>query len=79
MFPTIYSLGIQGLGEDTKIGGSGMIMAIAGAAFLTQLQGIVSDLSGSIIKAYWITAIAFMVILYYAAVVARKHEKLLAR
>lgn len=75
MFPTIYGLGIQGLGEDTKIGGSGMIMAIAGAAFLTQIQGIVSDMSGSIIKAYWIPAIAFMVIFYYAAVVARRHEK----
>ncbi|MGQ9620360.1 MAG: L-fucose:H+ symporter permease [Bacteroidales bacterium] len=74
MFPTIYGLGIQGLGDDTKIGGSGMIMAIAGAAFLTQIQGIVSDLSGSIIKAYWIPAIAFMVILYYATIIARRHE-----
>jgi MFS transporter, FHS family, L-fucose permease len=41
MFPTIYGLGIAGLGEDTKIGGAGMIMAIAGAAVLTQIQGIV--------------------------------------
>ena len=32
MFPTIYGLGIRGLGDDTKIGGAGMIMAIAGAA-----------------------------------------------
>jgi len=74
MFPTIYSLGIDGLGEDTKIGGAGMIMAIAGAAFLTQVQGIVSDQSGSIIYAYWVPAIAFMVVAYYGAVVSRKHE-----
>ncbi|MBN2408144.1 MAG: L-fucose:H+ symporter permease [Candidatus Aminicenantes bacterium] len=74
MFPTIYGLGIEGLGEDTKIGGSGMIMAIAGAAFLTQLQGIVSDQSGSIIYAYWVPALAFVVITYYAVVVARKHQ-----
>jgi FHS family L-fucose permease-like MFS transporter len=74
MFPTIYGLGIAGLGEDTKLGGSGMIMAIAGAAFLTQIQGIVSDQSGSIIYSYWIPAIAFLVIFYYATVVARKHE-----
>ena len=74
MFPTIYGLGIDGLGEDTKIGGSGMIMAIAGAAFLTQIQGIVSDQSGNIIFAYWVPAIAFAVIAFYSAVIARKHE-----
>jgi len=74
MFPTIYGLGIDGLGEDTKLGGAGMIMAIAGAAFLTQIQGIVSDQSGDIIFAYWVPAIAFAVISFYAAVIARKHE-----
>jgi len=46
MFPTIYGLGIAGLKDDIKIGGAGMVMAIAGAAFLTQIQGIVSDQSG---------------------------------
>lgn len=74
MFPTIYGLGIDGLGEDTKIGGAGMIMAIAGAAFLTQIQGIVSDQSGNIIYAYWVPAIAFLVVGFYAAVIARRHE-----
>jgi len=74
MFPTIYGLGIAGLGEDTKLGGSGMIMAIAGAAVLTQIQGIVSDQSGNIVYSYWVPAIAFIVILYYAAVISRKHE-----
>jgi MFS transporter, FHS family, L-fucose permease len=74
MFPTIYGLGIRGLGEDTKIGGAGMIMAIAGAAFLTQVQGIVSDQSGSIIYAYWVPAVAFLVVAWYSAVVSKKHE-----
>jgi FHS family L-fucose permease-like MFS transporter len=72
MFPTIYGLGIAGLGDDTKIGGSGMVMAIAGAAFLTQIQGIVSDQSGNIIMAYWVPAIAFVIIAYYAGIVSRK-------
>lgn len=48
MFPTIYGFGLTGLGNDTKIGGSFMVMAIAGAAVLTQIQGIVSDQTGSI-------------------------------
>jgi FHS family L-fucose permease-like MFS transporter len=74
MFPTIYGLGIVGLGEDTKIGGAGMIMAIAGAAFLTQIQGIVSDQSGSIKLAYWVPTVAFLIIAYYAAIVSRKYK-----
>lgn len=72
MFPTIYGLGIGGLGKDTKIGGSGMIMAIAGAAFLTQIQGVISDQTGSIKIAFWVPAIAFLVITYYAAIVSKK-------
>lgn len=72
MFPTIYGLGMKGLGEDTKLGGSGMVMAIAGAALLTQLQGILSDQSGSIQFAYWVPAIAFGVIAYYSITYARK-------
>ena len=72
MFPTIYGLGIRGLGEDTKIGGAGMVMAIAGAAVLTQIQGIVSDQAGSIKLAYWVPAFAFMVIAYYGIFVAKK-------
>ena len=74
MFPTIYGLGIEGLGTDTKIGGAGMVMAIAGAAFLTQIQGIVSDQSGNIELAYWVPAIAFIFIAYYAGVVCRNKK-----
>lgn len=72
MFPTIYGLGVAGLGEDTKIGGAGMVMAIAGAAVLTQIQGIVSDESGSITLAYWVPAIAFLVVAYYSVFVGEK-------
>jgi FHS family L-fucose permease-like MFS transporter len=71
MFPTIYGIGIRGLGDDTKIGGAGMVMAIAGAAVLTQIQGIISD-STSIKLAYWIPAIAFGIIAYYSLVVCKK-------
>lgn len=71
MFPTIYGLGIAGLGEDTKLGGAGMVMAIAGAAVLTQIQGIVSDQSGSIKLAFWVPAVAFLIIAWYGAVVSR--------
>ncbi|MDX9883894.1 MAG: L-fucose:H+ symporter permease [Prolixibacteraceae bacterium] len=74
MFPTIYGIGIRGLGEDTKIGGAGMVMAIAGAAVLTQIQGIVSDQVGSIKLAYWVPTIAFLIIAYYGAVICKKQN-----
>jgi len=72
MFPTIFGLACRGLGEDTKLGGSGLIMAILGGAVLTQIQGIVSDTVKSINLAYWVPLIAFMVITYYGAVACRK-------
>jgi len=77
MFPTIYGLGIAGLGNDTKIGGAGMVMAIAGAAVLTQIQGIVSDQVGSIKLAYWVPAFAFVVVGFYGAYVCCKRESIL--
>ena len=73
MFPTIYGAGIKGLGDDTKIGGAGMVMAIAGAAVLTQIQGILSDLS-NITTAYWVPAIAFAIIAYYSIKVCSKQQ-----
>lgn len=74
MFPTIYGLGMRGLGDDTKIAGSGMVMAIAGAALLTQIQGILSDQAGSIKFAYWVPAIAFIIITYYSFTIARSKK-----
>lgn len=74
MFPTIYGYGLKGLGDDTKIGGSGMVMSIAGAAILTQIQGIISDGTGSIMTAYIVPAVAFSVIAYYSYFIARKQE-----
>lgn len=76
MFPTIYGIGMKGLGEDAKLGGSGMVMAIAGASVLTQIEGILSDRSGSISVAYIVPAIAFAIIFYYAAVFCSGQEKL---
>lgn len=65
MFPTIYGISIQGLGDDTKIGASGLIMAILGGAVLTAIQGQVSDLSGSIKVAFVVPMICFVVIAAY--------------
>ena len=65
MFPTIFGLTITGLGDDTKIGGSGLIMAILGGAALTAVQGSVSDVTESIKLAFLVPAICFLVIFIY--------------
>ena len=72
MFPTIFGLSVRGLGNDTKIGGSGHIMAILGGAVITAIQGQVSDMTGSISLAYFVPLACFLVIAYYGAVFSRK-------
>ncbi|MDD6364539.1 MAG: L-fucose:H+ symporter permease [Bacteroidales bacterium] len=75
MFPTIYGMGIEGLGEDTKLGGSGMVMAIAGASILTQIMGLLSDKFGNIAVAYTVPAVAFAVIAFYSVMIRRNKSK----
>lgn len=66
MFPTIYGMGIRNLGADTKIGGSGLIMAILGGAVLTSVQGYVSDMTQSIHLAFYVPFLCFVVVALYA-------------
>ncbi len=65
MFPTIYGISLRGLGEDTKIGASGLIMAILGGAVLTAIQGQVSDITGSIKMAFFVPLLCFVIIAGY--------------
>src|SRR4051794_18658990 len=43
MFPTIYGVALQGLGEDTKFGAAGLVMAILGGALMPLVQGKLMD------------------------------------
>jgi len=65
MFPTIFSLGIRGLGSQTKLGSSLLIMGIVGGAIIPPVMGKVSDLS-SIRYAYLVPVVCFVYILYFA-------------
>ena len=70
MFPTIYGIALGSVSEsehpdDTKIGASGLIMAILGGALLTPLQGMVSDHS-TINMSYLVPMACFIVVLVYA-------------
>ncbi len=66
MFPTIFALGIKGLGPNTKIGGSVIIMSIIGGAVLPLCMGLISVHSHSLALAYLVPLAAFIVIAIYS-------------
>jgi len=71
MFPTIFALGIKGLGENTKLGGSLMVMAIIGGAVVPPIMGVISDQSGSMALAMLLPLICYLVVTWYAISGAR--------
>jgi len=66
MFPTIFSMGIDGLGHNTKIGSSLIVMSIVGGALLPPILGIISDKTGSIQNGYIVPLVCFAVVLLFA-------------
>jgi FHS family L-fucose permease-like MFS transporter len=71
MFPTIFALGIDGLDQNTKIGGSLIVMAIVGGAVLTPLMGWISQTMHSIAVAYLVPLFCYCGIALYSFVGVR--------
>jgi FHS family L-fucose permease-like MFS transporter len=44
MFPTIYGIALEGIGEDASLGAAGLVMAIVGGALMPPIQGAIIDL-----------------------------------
>ena len=66
MFPTIFALGIAGLGDDTKPGSSWLVMSIVGGAIMPPLMGTLIDLRGDNIQiGYLIPMVCYLVILLF--------------
>jgi FHS family L-fucose permease-like MFS transporter len=65
MFPTIFALGLKGMGEKTKTAGSLLVMAILGGAALTKVMGMLADSSGIQI-AYLVPVACFAGVALYA-------------
>ena len=74
MFPTIFSMGIDGLEHNTKIGSSLIVMSIVGGAFLPPILGIISDQTSSIQYGYVVPLVCFLVILLFAFNVHKTDE-----
>ena len=66
MFPTIYGLGLEGVGEDRKLAGSFIIMAILGGAVLVPIQGWIIDVTGNVNISYFMPLLSFAVVLLFA-------------
>ncbi|MDU0353655.1 L-fucose:H+ symporter permease [Paraglaciecola aquimarina] len=73
MFPTIYGLGLTGVGEDRKLGGSFIIMAILGGAILVPFQGWLIDVTDSVNTSYIMPLVCFTVVLIFS-IFARKQD-----
>jgi len=66
MFPTIFALGLKGLGVNTKIGGSLLVMAIIGGAVFTPLMGLISEKFHGLATAYVVPLAAYAFVAYYS-------------
>jgi FHS family L-fucose permease-like MFS transporter len=64
MFPTIFTLGIDGLGPLTSRGSSLLVMSIVGGAIIPVLVGWLADRAG-VQRAYGLTALSYVYIAYY--------------
>lgn len=68
MFPTIFSIGIEGLGEHTKIGSSLIVMSIVGGALLPPLLGYISDSTSNIQFGYIVPSLCFLIVFIFSIV-----------
>ena len=75
MFPTIFTLGIDGLGKMTGKGSGLLVMAIVGGAILPVIQGALADKFG-VQLAFILPALLYLYIVYYG-LAGSKHPPIL--
>ncbi|HOO84915.1 MAG TPA: L-fucose:H+ symporter permease, partial [Prolixibacteraceae bacterium] len=71
MFPTIYGISLEGIGEDATLGAAGLVMAIVGGALMPPLQGMIIDLENvmglpAVNFSFVLPFICFIVIAWFA-------------
>ena len=64
MFPTIFALGIFGLGSRAKRASSFLVMAIMGGAILPKLMGYVAD-QYDMSRGFIVPMVCFIFVAYY--------------
>ena len=85
MFPTIYGIALDGLGDDAKLGSAGLILAIGGGCLMPPLQGAIIDMPpidlgfmelASVRASFALPLICFAVIAIYGFRTYSHHKKL---
>ncbi|MFA6831017.1 MAG: L-fucose:H+ symporter permease [Bacteroidaceae bacterium] len=80
MFPTIYGIALEGMGDDAKFGAAGLILAIIGGSFLPKIQASIIDM-GTILDfpavnlSFVLPLICFVVITIYGYRTSKFHLK----
>lgn len=67
MFPTIFSLAINGLGQHTSQASGILCLAIVGGALIPLIQGVAADVIGLQIS-FFVPAICYVFIAYYGLI-----------
>ena len=75
MFPTIFALGLKGLGPNTKLAGSFLVMAIVGGAIFPPVLGWIAKTTGSLAEGYVVPAIGFAGVALYGFLAERVQMK----
>lgn len=79
MFPTIYGIALDGLGDDAKLGSAGLIMAIGGGCLMPPLQGWIMDQQIDVLSStrvsFVLPLICFVVIALYGIRTYRIHHE----
>lgn len=70
MFPTIFALGLEGMGSYTKKASSYIVMGVAGGAFAPMLMGYIG--ADNMAVGFVIPLLSFLYILYFALRCKRK-------
>ncbi len=65
MFPTIFSLGLKGLGSHTQQASSFIVMGVVGGALFPPLMGLIAN--HNVATAYYLPIICYLVIFLFGA------------
>ena len=65
MFPTIFSLGLKGLGKHTQQASSFIVMGVVGGAIFPPIMGLIANTD--VAAAYYLPIICYVVIFFFGA------------
>ena len=83
MFPTIYGIALEGLGDDAKLGSAGLILAIGGGCLMPPMQAAIIDLPpidlgfmelASVRASFFLPLACFLVIALYGLRTLKAHN-----